>query len=105
HRCGVDPMVLQSGEVRLHERDHDPAPATAHDVYVGRAGPLAGSVDRLDRCLRIGIEIPVALLPGRVAPAYAEHLDALLEQVFDHAATGGEIQGIVLVDLRRHHEH
>ena len=105
HRRGVDPMVLQSGEVRLHERGHDPAQATAHDVHVRRTGHLAGSVDRLDRRLRIGIEIPVALRPGRVAPADAEHLDALLEQVFDHAAAGGEIQGIVLVDLRRHHEH
>ena len=86
HRRGVNLVLPQGGEVRLRDRGRHPAQAAAHDVHIRRTGDLAGNVERLDRRLRIGVEIPVALRPRRVAPAYPEHADAALEQVFVQAA-------------------
>ena len=86
HRRGVNLVLPQGGEVRLRDRGRHPAQAAAHDVHIRRTGDLAGHVDRLDRRLRVGVEIPVALRTRRVAPAYPEHADAVLEQVFVQAA-------------------
>src|SRR5258705_11093236 len=38
---------------------------------------------------------------GRVAPAYAEDLNSGLEQKAEHAVVGGEVEGVIFVDLRR----
>jgi hypothetical protein len=38
---------------------------------------------------------------GRIAPADAEHLNAVVEQEADHAFVGRQIQCVIFVDLRR----
>ena len=98
-------MIVHGGQVRLSQRNRHPAQAGAHDVHVRRAGDLADHVDGVDRGLHVGVEVPVALLLGRVAPAHSVHLDPLLEQVLVHAAARREVKRVVLVHLRRHHQH
>ena len=49
----------------------------------------------------VGVEVPVALLGGRVAPAEREVRDAGGDRALDEAAAGRQVGDVVLVDLRR----
>ena len=78
------------------------AGAGGHGVHAVRARDLAGDRDRLLAGGEVGLHVPVALRGGRIAPADAEGLDALLDRVFGEAAARRKIRGVELVDLRRH---
>jgi hypothetical protein len=58
----------------------------------------------LEHGARVGVEVEVTLQRVRVAPGDHEHLLALVEQVLDEAAPGGEIEDVELVDRRWHDE-
>ena len=78
-------------------------PAHAAIVFtLVRAGDLAGDGDRLFAGRQVGLHVPVALRGGRIAPADAERLDALLNRVLGEAAARRQVGGVELVDLRRH---
>src|SRR5215471_18934623 len=93
------------GRVMTNQRRHDRA-CTAYtpDVDVGYAADLPGGVDRLiDRVLILG-EAPMVVLRPRVAPDDREYRESLLDEVLEHAASRREVEGVVLVDDRRHDE-
>ena len=50
---------------------------------------------------RVGVEVPVGVALGRVAPGDREHLLAVLDRVLHHAAARREVGDVVLVDHRR----
>ncbi len=70
---------------------------------VGVVGPgdVAGDVDGLEARGGVGVEVPVALLGRRVAPADREVRDARGDRALDEAAAGRQVGDVVLVDLRR----
>ena len=89
------------GEVAEHRGQCDASGADAHGVGVVGPGDVAGDVDGLEDCGGVGVEVPVALLGRRVAPAEREVGDAGGDRALDEAAAGRQIGDVVLVDLRR----
>ena len=73
----------------------------------GQCGPLDAG-DPLDRVHRVqdrpdvGVEVPRRMPRVRVAPRDHEHLLALTHEELDQAASGRQVQRVVLVDRRRH---
>ena len=65
------------------------------------AGDVAHRVDGFVERGDVGIETPVAMLRGRIAPADTEGLNAALEQKSDHAFVRRQIHRVIFVDLRR----
>ena len=53
---------------------------------------------------RVGVEVPVGLLGGRVAPADQEHLQALADGVLDEAAARAQVEEVEAADRRRDDE-
>ena len=94
--------VAGGGEVAEQRGERDAAGAEPDGVDVVAAGDVAGDVDRLEDSGRVGVEVPVALLGGRVAPAHREVRDAGGDGALDQAATGREVGDVVLVDLGGH---
>ena len=89
------------GEVAEQARHRDRAGAHADHVGVGAAGDLAGGLDRLLARCDIGVEVPVTLGGGGVAPADREVGHAGADHVLDEAAAGRQVGDVELVDLRR----
>lgn len=52
----------------------------------------------------VGVQVPVAVLGFRIAPAHQEHLLATAHEVLDKAAARRQIQYLVTVDLWWNHE-
>ncbi len=100
-RHAVHAVVTDRGQVVEQRGGDDAARAEAHDVDVGAAGDLARSVDGGEHPAGVGVEVPRALLGGRVAPAEQEHLDALAGRVLDEAAPGAQVEEVEAADRRR----
>ena len=97
----VDERLTGGGEVAEQARHGDRAGAHADHVGIVAAGDLTGGLDRLLAGGDVGVEVPVALGGGGVAPADREIGHAGADQVLDEAAAGGEVGDVELVDLRR----
>ena len=97
-----DPVLLAlRRQVRDDGGEHDAARAQAHHVRrVGARDRLDG-VERLEHRARVGVEVPVGVALGRVAPGDREHLLAVLDRVLHHAAARRQVGDVVLVDHRR----
>ena len=76
------------------------APSTLTEGACDPAGDGEGLLGLLD----VAQEVPLALLGARVAPADREHLLSLRDGVLDQTAAGGEVEDVVLVDLRHYDE-
>src|SRR6185436_10114340 len=101
----VDPGVVGGGEMRQGGRHGDAAGAHAERVDVVAAGDVAGDVDGPQVGPGVRVEPPVAVLLAGVAPADGEELDAAADGVLDEAPPRGQVEEVVLVDLRRDHDH
>ncbi len=64
-----------------------------------------GGPQRLLDTGHVGVEVPVPVLDGGVAPADHVHLEALGRGVLDQAAARGHVHEVVLVDLGRDQHH
>ncbi|MCY1421528.1 hypothetical protein D9M71_371860 [compost metagenome] len=80
------------------------AGAGAHQVDFLAAGDGAAGVQGFFQCLHVSRQAPFAVARIGIAPAHHEHLQAVLQGVLDEALLRREIEDVVLVDLRRHHQ-
>ena len=80
------------------------AGAGGHGVDAIGTGYFPCHGDGLLAGREIGLDVPVALRGGGVAPADAERLHPVLHRELGEAASGGKIGRVELVDLRRHDE-
>ncbi len=79
-----------------------PPGARPHDVDGVGAGDVARSVAGFVQRLDIGVEAPVRLLLGRIAPRHAIGLDTVGGQEPDHRLFRRQVDRVIFVDLRRH---
>ncbi|MNO75742.1 hypothetical protein D3C76_667990 [compost metagenome] len=87
------------------QRDHGDRPGTgAEQVEVVAAGDRQHHVDGFLERLDVGGEAPFALRRGRVAPAHGEGLQAAAHGIADQALFRRQVEHVVLVDLRGHHQ-
>ncbi len=96
-----DEVVAGCGEVAEEASHRDAAGADPRDVGTVGTGDLAGDLDRFLARGDVGVEVPVAVRGGRVAPAHREVREPGSHHVLDEAAVGCEVGDVVLVDLRR----
>jgi AcrR family transcriptional regulator len=100
-----DPAQLPLGlQVALQRSDGQAAGAGAHQVDLAGAGDRPADVHRFFHRLDVGRQAPFAVAHIGVAPADHERLQAVLERVLDEAVVRAEVENVVLVDLRRHHQ-
>ncbi|MNS83995.1 hypothetical protein D3C72_1178030 [compost metagenome] len=90
-------MPLQGG-------DGQAASAGAHQVDLAGTGDRPTDVHRLFHRLDIRRQAPFAMAYIRVAPTDHEGLQAVFQCVLDEAVVWAEVENVVLVDLRRHHQ-
>ena len=76
---------------------------TALDVVA--AGDLRRRLHCLLEGIDVGGEAPLSLHGRGIAPAHREGLETLRHRVLDEAAPRGQVHHVVLVDLRRDHDH
>jgi hypothetical protein len=79
----------------------DAAGAEAERVDVGRPRDLPCHPDGPADALGVGVEVPVGLLPRRVAPADHEDREPLVDRVLDEAASGPQVEEVEAADRRR----
>ena len=91
------PAALQ---VRHDRGEQLAAGAQADRADLLAAGDLADRVGGVQQRLRVGVQVPVGVLGGGVAPAGDEHLQSLADGVLDEAAVLGEVEDVVPVDDR-----
>ena len=90
------------GEIAEPRAKGDAARTGAEDVEIGRPGDLAGGIARFAERLDVGVEAPLRILPGRIAPAHAVGLHTLVERRAHEAVLRRQVEHVELVDLRRH---
>ena len=95
-----DPVVAGALQVRHDRGEQLAAGAQADRADLLAAGDLADRVGGVQQRLRVGVEVPVGVLGGGVAPARDEHLQSLADGVLDEAAVLGEVEDVVPVDDR-----
>jgi len=100
-----DPPVADLGKVAQHRHRAQAAGAAADQTERPARGDFADDVGGLDHRADIGVEVPLGLRGGRIAPAQREHLQAALDQMTDHAVRRPQIERVVFVDLRRKDQH
>ena len=70
-----------------------------------RAGDLPDRVDGRENAPDVVVEVPVAFVLRRVAPAEHERRQSAAHRVFDETASGPQIKEVVPPDRRWHDEH
>ena len=103
-RRRVHAVLALGGEVGEHERARQAARARAEQVDVVAAGDVGDDVERAQLGLDVVVDAPGAVLARRVAPHHREELHALADEVLDEAPARGQVEEVVLVDLRRDHQ-
>ena len=93
--------LAAGGQMAEQGGQGDPAGAEPDRVHRVAAGYVGRHLDGLFGRRHVGVEIPVPLLGGRVAPAEGEVGDAGGHGGFHQAATWRQVGDVVLVDLRR----
>src|SRR5262249_42483823 len=81
-------------------REGDAAGAHAGDVRIVGAADSACHLEGFPAGSDVGVEAPVSLCCGGVAPADGEVRNARRNGVFDEAPPRSDIADVVLVDLR-----
>ncbi|MNF82255.1 hypothetical protein D3C84_645570 [compost metagenome] len=84
-------------------RQSDAAGAGAPHVHIRAAGDPACYVYSLVEAQRVIGQAPVAVLAGGIAPADDEEIHAAVLNPLDQAFLRRQVDGVVLVDLRRRH--
>jgi hypothetical protein len=89
--------------VAQQAREGDAAGAHAGDVRIVGAANGARHLEGFPAGGDVGVEAPVPLRSGGVAPADGEVRNARRDRVFDEASAGSDVADVVLVDLRWDH--
>ncbi|MCY1420417.1 hypothetical protein D9M71_360370 [compost metagenome] len=91
-------------QVALQRGHGQAAGAGAQQVDAAAAADRAAGLDGLVHSLDVGRQPPFAVARVGVAPADDEQLDVVLQRVLHEALFRRQIEDVVLVDLRRHHQ-
>jgi hypothetical protein len=102
---GQPALLAGSGQVSGGDARDDAAGADSREHGAARAADPLDGVERIEHGLDVGVKAPAGVPGVRVSPGDHEHLLAASDEVLDEAAVGGQVEGVVLVDGRRYHEH
>ena len=103
-RAGHPPQLPLGLQMALQRGDGQPAGAGAHQIDLPGAGDRPAHIHRFFHGFDVGRQPPFAMTHIRVAPADHEGLQAVLQGELDEAVVRAQVENVVLVDLRRHHQ-
>ena len=101
----MDEGLGHRGQVTEQGGRGDAAGAQRDGVDPVGAGDGRRHPEGLVQARHVGVEVPLPLLHGGVAPADHVHLEPLGQRVLDQAAARCHVHEVVLVDLGRHEHH
>jgi hypothetical protein len=106
-RGGIGGLVADRGEVTQQVGDGHAAGAQAEPVQRVAAGDLPHHRRGAQQRGEVGVQAPAAVaeVAARVPPGDHEHLDALGDRELDDRPAGRQVEDVVPVHLRRHHQH
>ncbi|MNI12734.1 hypothetical protein D3C73_659280 [compost metagenome] len=103
-RAGHPAQLPLGLQMTLQRGNGQPAGAGTHQVDLPCAGDRPADIHRFFHGFDVGREPPFAVTHIGIAPADHEGLQAVFKGVLDETVVRAQVENVVLVDLRRHHQ-